>query len=46
MFTSLVDTLNNLDKTQLVSLAVIGVTLGKMVISNFITELKNGSSAI
>lgn len=46
MFTSLVDTLNNLDKTELTTLAVIGVTLGKMVISNFITELKNGSSAI
>lgn len=46
MLTNLVDTLNNLDKTQLVTIGLIGITLGRTVITTFIKQLKDGSGEV
>lgn len=42
----LLEGINSLDKGQMAKIAVIGLTLGKLVISNFVTALKNGTGAI
>jgi hypothetical protein len=39
-------TLNNMDFKQILGVATIGLTLGKMVITNFITSLKKNSGEI